>query len=344
MAMIATLEAPVQVLEETAPAFGGDGGGAARGSSGQPAMAGGPRSEIIAGSEGYPALLAHVEDPPRRLYVIGDETMLGAGLAIVGARKATPYGVACAERFASIAAQLGITVISGGAMGCDQAAHRGALAGGGKTVVVLGCGADVVYPRRGKELFERIVASGGALVSEQPWGVPPQKFAFRKRNRIIAGLARAVLIVEAGLPSGTFSTADYALETGRDVLAVPGSIFSRESRGSNRLLRDGAIPIVDDESLIAELERIFHANTVFHIDAPSGQWHLSFEPTLLQSKMLTILAASPQSTDDLLDVLDVSLMDAIKNLSFMESKGAVARYPDGRFGLNPAALGGAAAT
>ncbi|MCL2757307.1 MAG: DNA-protecting protein DprA, partial [Coriobacteriia bacterium] len=197
----------------------------------------GARSELLPGSPLFPAGLLEIEEPVKRLYCIGDVRVLGSpALAIVGARKATPYGLSCAHRFARRAAQEGITVVSGGAIGCDQAAHRGALEGGGKTIVVLGCGADVVYPARAFSLFEEVLATGGAIVTEAPWGSPPSKWGFRRRNRIIAALAHSTLIVEAGLPSGTFSTADATLAQGKDVLVVPGSIDSMESRGSNRLL------------------------------------------------------------------------------------------------------------
>ena len=153
------------------------------GPAGCPLIEGGRRTVVEARDPAFPSGLAHVEDCPERLYVVGDEAALVPGLAIVGARKATPYGLACAERFAGIAAEMGVTVISGGAIGCDQAAHSGALRRGGRTVVVLGSGANVAYPKRGKALFEEIVARGGALVSEQGWGYPPKKFTFRRRTR-----------------------------------------------------------------------------------------------------------------------------------------------------------------
>jgi DNA processing protein len=148
-------------------------------------------------------------------------------------------------------------VVSGGAIGCDQAAHGGALEIGGRTVVVLGCGADVVYPARAAAIFSQALAEGGAIISEAPWGSSPSRWGFRRRNRLIAGIAQATLIVEAGLPSGTFSTADAALAQGKEVLAVPGSIFARESRGANRLISQGAVPIVDDESFEDVLTQIF---------------------------------------------------------------------------------------
>ena len=200
----------------------------------------GERFVLTLGSPEYPEQLAETPDPPRMLYGIGDPGALVAGLAVVGARRATPYGLRATRLLAGWAASKGVTVISGAAIGCDSEAHRAALDAPGATVAVLGCGPDVDYPRRSAAMLATIRA-GFAVVSECPFGQQPLRFAFARRNRIIAGLASAVLVVEAGLPSGTFSTADAALEAGRDVMAVPGSIFSPESRGSNRLIRQGAL-------------------------------------------------------------------------------------------------------
>lgn len=202
----------------------------------------------------YPGNLKGIDDPPEAVWVLGDPTVLGMkSLAVVGARKATPYGLACARRFASIAVELGFCVVSGGARGIDSEAHRTALDARGRTVAVLGGGADVVYPPENAGLFERIAGGGGALVSERPWGDVPKPFAFRARNRIIAALADAVLVCEAGLPSGTFSLCDEALAAGKPVLCVPGAITSPASSGSNRLLLAGGAPVVDDESFAEAL-------------------------------------------------------------------------------------------
>lgn len=217
----------------------------------------GPRWEIERGDALYPAAFESVSAPPKCLYLVGDPSALSEGLAVVGARKATPYGLGCARRFARIAARRGVVIVSGGARGCDAEAHRAALAEGGKTVAFLGGGCDKIYPAEHRGLFQDIVDAGGALVSEHPWDFPPVPYAFRARNRLIAGLARATLIVEAGLPSGTFSTADEALSAGREVLVVPGAITSASSRGANRLLYQGAAPIVDDESFADALFSIF---------------------------------------------------------------------------------------
>lgn len=217
----------------------------------------GPRVVIERGSEGYPSAFEVVRNPPEKLYVLGDPSSLVEGLAVVGARKATPYGLGCAERFSAMAARRGVVILSGGARGCDAQAHRAALAAGCPTVAFLGGGCDQLYPAEHAGLFQKIVDGGGAVVSEHPWDCPPLPYAFRERNRLIAGLARATLIVEAGLPSGTFSTADEALAANREVLVVPGAITSTSSRGANRLIYQGATPIVDDESFQDALFSLF---------------------------------------------------------------------------------------
>ncbi|MCR5846072.1 MAG: DNA-processing protein DprA [bacterium] len=297
-----------------------------------------PKHEICLGSKAYPKGLGDLSDPPKRLYAIGSVEALEPGIAIIGARKATPYGIGCAERFASLAAEEGVVVISGGAIGCDQAAHRGALDAHGKTVAVLGSGADVAYPVRGTETFRRILEGGGAVVSEEPWGTPPQRWVFRKRNRIIAALAKAVLIVEAGFPSGTLSTVDHSLEMNRDVMAIPGSILSKESMGANRLLAEGAIPIADDESFRFALRRLFpmgEGTREKGADAQTGavpQWRTN----ATQLKMIDAISASPLAPDALIGIGGASLIEVLRNLSTLETHGIVARYPDGRFGVSAA--------
>ena len=159
-----------------------------------PKLAGG-RTVLEHGEEGYPDALMSVKNPPKRLFVVGDPGALQDGLAVVGARKATPYGLSCARRFARMAAEAGVCVISGGARGCDAQAHQGALEGGGRTVVVLGSGCDELYPAEHYALFQKVIDQGGAVVSEQEWGFPPLPYAFRARNRIIAGLSRGTLVV-----------------------------------------------------------------------------------------------------------------------------------------------------
>ncbi len=188
----------------------------------------------------YPALLRSIDDPPVVLYYRGDLACLDADpVALVGSRAATSYGRRSSFTLARDLAGEGITVISGLAHGIDAAAHRGALEGGGATVGILGCGIDVVYPRDHEELYRQVEAAG-ALISEYPPGTRPDGFRFPARNRIIAGLALGVVVVEATLRSGSLITARLALDHGREVFAVPGRIDSDRSAGPHRLLQQGA--------------------------------------------------------------------------------------------------------
>ena len=294
----------------------------------------GDRHDIHRGSELFPEALEIIDEPPDCLHVIGNvDALNGPALAIVGARKATPYGRGCAIRFAKRAAQGEITIVSGGAIGCDQSAHRGALDAGGRTIVVLGCGADVVYPTKAKELFTEVVAGGGALVSELPWGAPPLRWAFLKRNRLIAALSQATLIVEAGLPSGTFSTADAALRQGKEVWVVPGSIFSKESRGSNHLIVQGAVPIVDDESFQDALNCAFGClryATNGSLDNPGSGYRGPL------AEIMAALSAAPSRPEELVGCCAASVAEVICHLSALELAGAVERLRDGRYVLGAA--------
>ncbi|MDO8848344.1 MAG: DNA-processing protein DprA [Coriobacteriia bacterium] len=277
----------------------------------------GERFVLTLGSPEYPEQLAETPDPPRMLYGIGDPGALVPGLAVVGARRATPYGLRATRLLAGWAASKGVTVISGAAIGCDSEAHRAALDAPGATVAVLGCGPDVDYPRRSAALLETVRARF-AVVSECPFGQQPLRFAFARRNRIIAGLASAVLVVEAGLPSGTFSTADAALEAGRDVMAVPGSIFSPESRGSNRLIRQGAAVVNDVADLASSLG-------LQGVGAPVG--------TQEGDAVVRALRADPMRPDDLARALGIDIVAAARTLGSLEAHGLIARYPDGRYGV-----------
>ena len=198
------------------------------------------------GDEGYPTLLDQIPDPPSSLWLRGEanvKLLEAPAVAIVGARACSGYGRSVARMLASEAAAAGVVVVSGLARGVDGEAHRGALAAGGLTVAVLGCGIDRDYPAAHAELARSIVATGGLIVSEYEPGVEPAPWRFPARNRIIAGLARATVVVEARERSGALITADFALEDGREVLVVPGEITSALSTGANGLLRQGATPV-----------------------------------------------------------------------------------------------------
>ena len=204
----------------------------------------------------YPRLLAEIPDPPARLWVRGEaslDVLRRPAVAIVGARACSGYGRAVARSLATECARAGAVVVSGMARGIDGEAHRGALATGGTTVAVLGCGIDRDYPASHAELAGAIVAAGGLVVSEYEPGVEPAPWRFPARNRVIAGLARATVVVEARERSGALITADFALEDGREVLAVPGEITSALSSGTNALLRLGATPVTCAEDVLEAL-------------------------------------------------------------------------------------------
>jgi DNA processing protein len=282
------------------------------------------RFELHVDDPDYPALLRAIPDPPELLFGVGDPAHLAPGVAIIGARKATPYGTRCARSFARWAARAGVPVVSGAALGCDHAAHDGALEVGGATVAVLGCGADLDYPARSACLLERIRAEG-AVISELPWGTQPKRWTFARRNRIIAGLSKAVLVVEAALPSGTFSTADEALSAGRDVMAVPGSVFAHSSRGANRLIRQGATPITDICDFSQELQSYFACleGQLFETESCA---------TVAVDPILEAARANPARPDDLARDLELSITQVARALSRHERSGALVKYRDGRYG------------
>jgi DNA processing protein len=281
--------------------------------------------ELTMGDPEYPALLAMTPDPPGIIRGFGHPEALAPGVAVVGARKATPYGLAAARLFAGWCGSAGYPVISGAAMGCDQAAHRAALDAGGITVAVLGSGADVVYPRGSGRLLAEI-AERGCVISELEWGHTPAKWTFRARNRIIAGLSAALLVLEADVPSGTFITADCALDAGREVLVVPGSIFAPECRGPNRLLRQGATPVCE----VAELADILAAllGPPLAPRGPGGD--LCGRPS--DDKVLSALRTNPMRPDDLARALGLDIVTTARRIGALEGTGIIAKYPDGRYG------------
>ncbi len=213
-----------------------------------------PGNSIVTLADGdYPRGLLEIPDPPVLLYVRGRAELLNAnGLAIVGSRNGTAQGLANAHALARALSRAGLTIVSGLALGIDAAAHRGALEGSGSSVGVLGTGIDVIYPARNAELFT-MLAGHGAIVSEFPLGTPPAAANFPRRNRIISGLARGVLVVEAALDSGSLITARLAGEQGRDVFAVPGSIHSPLSKGCHALIKQGAKLVDSADDVLGEL-------------------------------------------------------------------------------------------
>ena len=208
---------------------------------------------LTSGDPAYPKRLKDIYDPPPVLYVRGDiKKQDELAISIVGSRKTSPYGRGFTEKLSRELAQHGVTVVSGMARGIDSVAHQGAISERGRTIAVLGCGVDVVYPRENRKLYEEIIEHG-AVLSEFPMGSPPEAGHFPKRNRIISGLSLGVVVVEAGKGSGSLITANYALEQGRDVFAVPGNVGAENSQGTNQLIKQGAKLVESSADVLEEL-------------------------------------------------------------------------------------------
>jgi DNA processing protein len=267
----------------------------------------------------YPTALATIADPPLVLWTRGHVDVLSAPcVAIVGARGASPYALAVAERLAHDLAARGLVVVSGLARGVDAAAHRGALAADGITVAVLGSGVDVMYPREHAPLADRI-AEQGAVVSELVPGTAPAQFFFPMRNRIISGLSRAVVVIEAGEKSGSLITARCALEQGREVLAVPGNVLSGRNRGAHALLRDGAKIVESADDILEELGMSPRASA-------RQQARPGADPIL---DCLT--PGDPCDLDAIAAATGLGTAKLLPRLFELELQGAVARVGGGRF-------------
>ncbi len=200
----------------------------------------------------YPEILKLIHDPPAQLYYSGNPELLSNRcISVVGSRKATKYGLETAQKMAHKIGEAGICVVSGMADGIDTAAHRGAFNTAGGTIAVLGCGIDMETTERRKKILERI-SSNGLVISEYPNGYPASRYTFPRRNRIISGLSAATVVVEAGFNSGSLITADLAAEQGRCVYAVPGNITSGASLGTNKLIKDGAVPVVSINDILID--------------------------------------------------------------------------------------------
>ena len=280
----------------------------------------GTRHVLTLGDSSYPPQLLESADPPLLLFAQGRlELRMAPAIAIDGSRNPTAQGADNARAFAAHLSQAGLTVVSGLALGIDGAAHEGGLTGRGATIAVMGTGADRIYPARHRTLAHRI-AEHGLLLTEFPIGTPPLPENFPMRNRIIAGLARGTLVVEAALPSGSLSTARAAIESGREVFAIPGSIHSPQSRGCHALIKQGAKLVESADDVLGELD--WQARPAMAPRPDEGPAH---------DPILDALGHDPATLDALGARTGLGAADLNARLLELELDGLVARLPGGLF-------------
>jgi DNA processing protein len=288
---------------------------------------------LLASTEAaYPEMLRLSPDAPAVLFVRGNAAaLLEPQLAMVGSRNPTAGGRATAREFAASFARLGLSITSGLALGIDAACHEGALAAGGNTIAVLGCGLDTVYPKENTALAERVAASG-AVVSEFPPGTPALRGHFPQRNRIIAGLAHGTLVVEAAQRSGSLITARLAGVAGREVFALPGSIHNPLARGCHELIRQGAKLVERVEDVLAEL-KISLAHQLLTSGSSSAPGTPVSAPVLDKAYkiLLDALAFEPASVDSLIERTGLNSESIASMLLILELDGHVAPHPGGRY-------------
>jgi DNA processing protein len=278
----------------------------------------------------YPALLQSIADPPPVLFAAGKLSLLRApALAIVGSRDHSTYGAIVCRMFAEAAAKAGIVIVSGMARGLDAVAQTAALDCGGSTLGVLGNGLGVVYPAANRELYDRVKREG-LLLSEFPPGERPHTGSFPRRNRLISGLSRATLVVEAAVGSGALITADYALEQGREVMAVPGNVTSAVSAGTNRLIRDGAAPVLEAADVLEHFPELIRNRP--QAGSPSAK-NGALPDTLSagERRLAELMEDAPTHPDQLARVSGYPVAEVLGLLSGLEIAGVVTQGPGRMF-------------
>lgn len=270
---------------------------------------------ITADSNDYPRLLQHVPSAPPVLFARGSILPVDdVAVAIVGTRRATHYGIEMAARLAADLASAGVTVISGLAYGIDTAAHRAAVDAGGRTIAVLGSGPDTIYPPQNRRLAERVIEQG-ALVSEYPVGTKPDARNFPARNRIISGMSRGVIVVEAPTASGAMLTASFAADQSRDVFAVPGQATANSSAGCHALIRDGATLITDASQVLEQLDLANHKSHV--------QVRLTLPESAGERILYELIGTDPLHLDEICLASGRPIYEVTGTLLEMELKGLV---------------------
>jgi DNA processing protein len=296
----------------------------------------------------YPLLLGEIYDPPLALFVRGELKEEDATtVAIVGTRRATPYGIRMAEKLGRELGARGVTVISGMASGIDSAAHRGAIDGGGRTIAVLGNGVDIVYPPQNAELMDAITRNG-CVLSQFPMGMKPSKGHFPYRNRIISGMTKGTVVVQAPARSGALITANTAAEQGREVFAVPGEVGVRNSEGPHALIREGAKLVETVEDILLELNlpvevraSAMRAKSTSEAPTPSTSVHprtaqpapapVAKKAVGIEGDVLSVLSPNGSFVDEIAAACRVSVSEALSTLTILELKGLIRQFSGKRF-------------
>tara|TARA_R110002110_G_scaffold205066_7_gene417076 strand:+ start:211238 stop:212158 length:921 start_codon:yes stop_codon:yes gene_type:complete len=283
---------------------------------------------ICLGDPGYPALLSAIPDPPPHLYVRGDASVLQQPqIAIVGSRKASPAGLRAADNLVRELVEAGLHICSGLALGVDAAAHRAALQAGGKSIAVMACGIDRIYPARHQGLARQL-ENAGCVITEFPPGTPPARRHFPQRNRLISGLSLGVLVVEAALPSGTLITAATATAQGREVFALPWSIFHEGGRGCLYLIKDGAKMVLAVEDILEELGSLFRLQqeSMAVCPSPEAVQH-SLRPAL--QALMTLVGFEVTTLEAITEASGLPIGQVLAGLSELELTGSVNQCPGG---------------
>lgn len=304
---------------------------------------------LTPGSGEYPKILEHIYARPAVLYAKGSLSCLDDRLtiAMVGTRKASPYGAKAATEIAAGLAREGVVIVSGLAHGIDTESHRSALNAGGVTIGVMGCGLDIDYPRGNAPLKTAMVEQGGAVITEYPFGISVRPAFFPLRNRIISGLCQGTVVVEAGLKSGALITAQHAAEQGRDVFAVPGDIFSGEHQGANHIISDGAKPVACAKDILEEYPLFYHGEDIS--DTPQANNPSKSGATInsaaakprplpdgLSSEAMEAYRAISGETftaDDIASISGLAIVESLTALTELELFGLIESLPGRRFTL-----------
>lgn len=277
-------------------------------------------NQITIEDKNYPAELKKIKEAPEKLYYKGNWNIVyNDCLAVVGSRRLTSYGKKMAEQLVTEFALAGLTIVSGFMYGGDEAAHSAAVEAGGKTIAVMPCGIDIIHPEYQEELYKKILKSDGLIISEFEGKFPPAVWTYPRRNRIVAGLSKAVLVLEAGLKSGSLITAAFAKDFGRKIFAIPGPITSEVSKGTNQLIKEGASAVTSAKDIL-DFYNISSANSFIQNNLKQK---IPIVNNRIEQEIIKQLEKEPAKIDDLARIINIPVSELSVKLSLMQLRGLV---------------------